>query len=358
MLHNNRSIITFYVPDLTRQEQYQIWQRNLSEFVPQLNRQLQAIVSQFKFSQRDIEFICYWAKTEIKQTNSEIGAVLWYLCIRQTRSRFPNSAERIESKVTWDNLVLPEAQEQKVRDIISYFHRQNTGYRKWDFANQKKRSLGIVALFDGTSGTGKTMTAEVIANELKLDLYRIKLYRIISEDDNVTETEKNLGEIFDAAERGGGVLLFDDAEVLFDNYIQVKDGFYRYNNFELRYILKRMAICKCLTIITTNLGEKLDRKFASRMRFVVNFPVPDAQTRTRIWQKIYPPTVPTEKLDYQKLGNLELSGGFIYNIALNAAFLASHAEESVMMKHILEATRLEYEKLRQVLTDTEIEGWV
>jgi SpoVK/Ycf46/Vps4 family AAA+-type ATPase len=231
-------------------------------------------------------------------------------------------------------------------------------YETWGFAAKSSRGLGISALFAGASGTGKTMAAEVLANELHLDLYRIDLSSVVSK--YIGETEKNLRRVFDAAESGGAILLFDEADALFGKRSEIKDSHDRYANIEVSYLLQRMEAYRGLAILTTNMKESLDTAFLRRIRFVVNFPFPDATQRAEIWRHIYPTTVPTEGIDVNKLAQLNVAGGNIRNIALNAAFLAAdeRGAQSVRMKHLLRAARSEYAKLDKPLTDGEIRDWV
>ena len=214
--------------------------------------------------------------------------------------------------------------------------------------------MGISALFYGASGTGKTMAAEVLANEFRLDLYRIDLSRIVSK--YIGETEKNLRRIFDAAETGSAILLFDEADALFGKRTEVKDSHDRHANIEVSYLLQRMEAYLGLAILTTNFQSALDSAFERRIRFTIEFPFPDAGRRSQIWQRIFPTQTPTQGLNYQKLGQLKVAGGNIRNIALNAAFLAAAADEPVKMEHILDATKREYLKKR-MLTNEEIKGW-
>jgi SpoVK/Ycf46/Vps4 family AAA+-type ATPase len=272
------------------------------------------------------------------------------------RPRLDDLAQRIESTATWEDLVLPEQQRQTLRDIRAHVQQRAKVYQNWGFAGKGGRGLGISALFSGASGTGKTMAAEVLAQELHLDVYRIDLSAVVSK--YIGETEKNLRRIFDAAETGGAILLFDEADALFGKRTEVKDSHDRHANVEVSYLLQRMEAYQGLAILTTNLKGSLDQAFLRRIRFVVSFPFPDATGRAEIWQRIFPSLTPTEGLDVKKLAKLNAAGGNIRNIGLNAAFLAADAGEPVMMKHILQATRREYVKMEKTLTDVEIRGWV
>ena len=243
-----------------------------------------------------------------------------------------------------------------MRDIATHLRQRFKVYQQWGFANKGDRGLGISALFYGSSGTGKTMAAEVLANEFRLDLFRIDLSRVVSK--YIGETEKNLRRIFDAAETGSAILLFDEADALFGKRTEVKDSHDRHANIEVSYLLQRMEAYQGLAILTTNFQSALDTAFERRFRFVVAFPLPEASSRTEIWQRIFPSQTPTQGLDYQKLGQLKVAGGNIRNIALNAAFLAADADEPVMMKHILQAAQGEYLKLKRLLSDDEVRGWI
>ena len=199
----------------------------------------------------------------------------------------------------------------------------------WGFAAKGARGLGISALFAGESGTGKTMAAEVLANELHLDLYRIDLAAVVSK--YIGETEKNLKRVFDAAEDSGAILLFDEADALFGKRSEVKDSHDRYANIEVSYLLQRMEAYRGLAILTTNLKNALDTAFLRRLRFVVQFPFPDARQRELIWRGIFPAATPLDGVDCAKLARLNVAGGNIRNIAMNAAFLAAEAGSPVAM---------------------------
>jgi SpoVK/Ycf46/Vps4 family AAA+-type ATPase len=213
----------------------------------------------------------------------------------------------------------------------------------------------VSALFAGASGTGKTLAAEVLAAQLRLDLYRIDLSQVVSK--YIGETEKNLRRVFDAAEGGGAVLLFDEADALFGKRSEVKDSHDRYANIEVSYLLQRMEAYRGLAILTTNMKEALDPAFLRRIRFVLHFPFPDAALRAEIWRRIFPPQAPTEGLEIPHLARLNVAGGNIRNIALGAAFLAAAEDRPVRMEHLLQAARSEYAKLEKPLTASEIGGW-
>ncbi|MFN6567011.1 ATP-binding protein [Dendronalium sp. ChiSLP03b] len=362
-------------------EQRAIWQDALGEATASLNGHVETLVSHFSLSTSTIYTVCAEARgrwgaggqrgreageqgeksctdaiNRVCIPNSSLSTLLWDTCRSQARSGLDELAQPIEVGATWDDLVLPEAQRQVLRDIAAHVRQRAKVYEQWGFGSKGGRGLGISALFAGASGTGKTMAAEVIAHELRLDLYRIDLSSVVSK--YIGETEKNLRRVFDAAEAGGAILLFDEADALFGKRSEVKDSHDRHANIEVGYLLQRMEAYRGLAILTTNLKGSLDQAFLRRIRFIVQFPFPDANQRTEIWQRIFPPQTPTQDLDASKLARLNVSGGNIRNIALNAAFLAADAGQPVEMKHILQAAKSEYAKLERPLTDAEVKGWI
>ncbi|MGB0563060.1 MAG: ATP-binding protein, partial [Spirulinaceae cyanobacterium] len=174
----------------------------------------------------------------------------------------------------------------------------------------------------------------------------------------IGETEKNLAQIFDAAQMGGVILLFDEADALFGKRTAVKDSHDRHANIEVSYLLQRMEAFRGLAILTTNLKDALDQAFVRRLRFIVNFPFPDRTARSEIWRRIFPAQTPTQGLDFERLGNLDVAGGTIRSIALNGAFMAADADEPVMMQHLLAVAKLEYQKMGRLLSRSEVAGWL
>jgi SpoVK/Ycf46/Vps4 family AAA+-type ATPase len=200
------------------------------------------------------------------------------------------------------------------------------------------------------------MAAGVLARQLGMELYRIDLSRVVSK--YIGETEKNLDALFAEARRAYAVLFFDEADALFGKRSEVKDSHDRYANIEVSYLLQRMEVYRGLAILTTNLRSALDTAFLRRIRFIVQFPFPDSAQRLEIWRRVFPHATPTERLDLAKLARLNVAGGNIRNIALNAAFLAADAGQPVGMAHLLQASRSEYAKLEKPLTEAEIGGWL
>jgi hypothetical protein len=360
----SRASVVLQVDRPRAAEQHALWEHALGPLAASLNGQLEAVASQFPLDVLDIERAGHAVRAGaalaaesadgVDQQN--LGPLLWEACRSETRRPLDSCAQRIETRARWDDIVLPEAQAWTLREISAHVRQRSRVYDSWGFAARGLRGLGITALFAGPSGTGKTLAAEIVARELSLDLYRIDLSRVVSK--YIGETEKNLRRVFDAAEEGGAVLLFDEADALFGKRSEVRDSHDRYANIEVSYLLQRMEAYRGLAILTTNMRAALDTAFLRRLRFVVTFPFPDASLRARIWARIFPPQTPTEGLDVVKLARLNLAGGNIRNIALNAAFLAADRNEPVRMRHLLQSTRSEYLKIEKSLSESEIGGWV
>ncbi|MCP3960731.1 MAG: ATP-binding protein [bacterium] len=331
-------------------EQHGLWTAALGTRAESLNGQLDRLVQQFTLSPPAIREIA-------GATPESAGADgLWRACRNHARGGLDDLAQRIEAVAGWDELVLPAAQLRVLRQVATHVRQRARVYEQWGFADHGSRGLGISALFAGTSGTGKTMAAEVLARELELDLYRIDLSATVSK--YIGETEKNLRRIFDAAEASGAILLFDEADALFGKRSEVKDSHDRYANLEISYLLQRIEAYRGLAILTTNLKRNLDEAFTRRLRFILQFPHPGPDERAEIWRRIFPPRTPVDGLDAAKLARLSITGGHIKSIALHAAVLAADEDSSVAMRHVLQASHAEYAKLGKALSDGEVRGWV
>ncbi|WP_457651879.1 ATP-binding protein [Rhodocaloribacter sp.] len=349
----HRAMVTFMIEKPKASEQRTVWVRSLGAAGASLNGRIDRLAAQFNLSTPSIRAACAHARAS--GAVAGVGEHLWDACRLQARPHLDDLARRIPLTASWDDLVLPERQLRTLHTIALHVRHRMRVYETWGFARKSARGLGISALFTGQSGTGKTMAAEVLARELRLDLYRIDLSSVVSK--YIGETEKNLRRVFDAAEEGGAILLFDEADALFGKRTEIKDSHDRYANIEVSYLLQRMEAYRGLAILTTNLKDALDDAFQRRIRFIVSFPFPDAALRTRIWQRIFPEETPTQGLDEARLARLTVTGGHIRNIAMNAAFFAAETDEPVRMTHVLRAARQEYAKLDKPLTDAETRGW-
>jgi SpoVK/Ycf46/Vps4 family AAA+-type ATPase len=342
---------TVEVKKPTAQEQCEAWTRFLEAAEPETDSQRTALIlaGQFNFSFSDIHEAVSLASTS--SASGELDNKIWQACRNLTRPRLDSLAERLDPKATWDDLVLPDEQLALMHQIAGQVRERHKVYEQWGFSQTMNRGFGISALFAGESGTGKTMAAEVIANDLQLNLYRIDLSAVVSK--YIGETEKNLRKVFDAAERGGAILLFDEADALFGKRSEVKDSHDRYANIEINYLLQRMEEFSGLAILATNMKSALDTAFIRRLRFIVKFPFPGLKERKQIWEKALPPQTPRRGLDFERLARLNISGGNIHSIALQAAFIAAQNGQTVTMPVLIAAVRSEMRKLEKPVSDAE-----
>ena len=263
-------------------------------------------------------------------------------------------AQKIEPRYVWSDLVLPDDALAQLRELCGRVNRRERVLATWGFGRKLSLGQGTNALFSGPSGTGKTMAAEVIANDLQLDLYRIELSGVVSK--YIGETEKNLDSIFAAASGANAILFFDEADALFGKRSEVRDAHDRYANIETAYLLQKMEQYDGVAILATNLRGNLDEAFTRRLAFTVHFPFPDEADRARIWSGIWPPEITlAADVDFTELARrFPLSGGNIKNIALAAAYLAAESGDAVTAIHLLHAIRREYQKMGKQFTMAEL----
>jgi hypothetical protein len=339
---------TFDVAKPTQAEQQAAWTAAVGRACPPSPPLL---AGQFNLGIPTIQEIAGTALTSPPDDDRDVGDAVWEGCLARTRPGLDVLAQRLVAKATWGDIVLPENEMTLLRQIADQVRQRTTVYEEWGFRDKMNRGFGITALFAGESGTGKTMAAEVIAHSLRLNLYRIDLSGVVSK--YVGETEKNLRRLFDAAEDGGAILFFDEADALFGKRSQVSDSHDRYANIEINYLLQRIEAYEGLAILATNRRSDLDEAFTRRLRFIVNFPVPERRDRERIWHKVFPADTPKTELDYDRLARFSMTGGNIHNAALNAAFLAAQAGTPVTMPLVLRAVRTEFLKIDRLIKEAD-----
>ncbi len=272
---------------------------------------------------------------------------------RYMETRLGSVATRMTRLAGWSSVVLPADLVDSLLELISRIRHRRTVYEEWGFDRKMTTSRGLTVLFQGPPGTGKSMVAGVIAGELGLDLYRVDLSRIMSKW--IGETERNLASVFDAAEDGQAVILFDEADSLFSKRTEVRTSVDRYANLEVNYLLQRLDSFEGIAILTTNFGGSIDKAFQRRMSQRLTFPFPDEEMREQLWRVHLPPELPTAG-EFDLIGlakRYRLSGGYIRNAALRAAFLAAEEKTPLTQDHLERAVRLEYRELGK-LADTGI----
>jgi MoxR-like ATPase len=322
----------------------------------------QAVAGKFRFTigqtRRALEAAQHVARWQ-SGSAARIGLdALHQACYLQVQHNLEKKAVRITPRQTFDKLVLPQEQKDLLRNACAQMKYRSRVYGDWGFGRKLSYGKGLSMLFAGPPGTGKTMSAEVIASELQLEIYKIDLSQIISK--YIGETEKNLHEIFAEAQLSSSILFFDEADALFGKRSEVKDSHDKHANVETAYLLQKMEEYEGITILATNFQQNIDEAFMRRLNYVVRFPFPDAQYRELIWRSTFPQETPLgDDVDFPYLAEkFQLAGGSIKNIVMSAAFLAVEADESVRMRHLLRAVKHELDKTGKLLLKNELEDYL
>lgn len=247
-------------------------------------------------------------------------------------------------QMTMEQLILPADKKDILLKICNFVWQEERVYEQWNMESRYAYGKGAAALFTGPPGTGKTMAAYCIANQLDMLLYKVDLSQV--SDKYIGETEKHLKQIFEYAQKYNVVLFFDEADSIFSKRTEIKDSKDKHANTEVSFILQKIEEYDGVVLLATNHRSNIDEAFMRRMKYVIEFTPPDVQTRKDIWKSSFSEEIPLEDIDYDYLAeHIELSGGYIKNIVLNAAFMAAGCQETLGMKHILSAVCNEYQKL-------------
>ncbi|MFO8101362.1 MAG: ATP-binding protein [Dehalococcoidia bacterium] len=274
-------------------------------------------------------------------------------CRSMSNHRLSILARKVEPRYEWNDIVLPDDQRRQLREIADFVKYKHIVYTDWHFEEKIAVNSGLNVIFAGPSGTGKTMAAEIISNELGLDLYTIDLSTIVSK--YIGETEKNLDRVFTEAKYSNAILFFDEADALFGKRSEVRDSHDRYANIEVAYLLQKMEEYDGIVILATNLKRNIDEAFARRMNYSVEFPQPETPDRLLIWQRIFPleaPLADDVNLDFMAR-QFKITGGNIKNIALAGAFLAASDGRRIGMEHLIRATKREYQKVGKLWNESD-----
>ena len=285
------------------------------------------------------------------------GAPLTEHARHQCVSDVEDLADRVALVREWADLVLPPPTLRRLKEFAGAIRNRDRVFRDWSFMRPAGGTPSLRALFSGMSGTGKTMSAAVIARDLGVELYRIDLSAVVSK--YIGETEKNLERIFRSAEGSNAILFFDEADALFGKRSEVKDAHDRYANIEIAFLLQRMETYDGVMILATNLARNLDEAFSRRIQFAIEFPLPDEEQREELWKLLLPAEAPKRDVDYSFLARqFQLTGGEIRNIALDAAFLAAHEEDEIAMDHLVRAVARQRRKQGKLPTPSEFKQYL
>jgi AAA+ superfamily predicted ATPase len=316
----------------------------------------EAIANRYPLQVDGLEHAMRLAARRPKNFNTDDpgGARFTEACRELVSEGISHLAERIDPLFSLDDVVLPPDRKEQLCEIVDHVRLASRVLDGWKFRDLLPYGRGVTALFFGPSGTGKTMAAMGVARQLGTQVLRIDLSKVVSK--YIGETEKNLDRVFEDAQRSGSALVFDEAEGLLGKRSEVKDAHDRYANIEVAYLLQRLEAYDGLAILTTNMRQNIDAAFLRRLRFIVDFPRPDADAREKIWRQCLPDESHTlDDADYRQLARkVELTGGNIRQITLRAAFIAAAENVSINIQHIARAMRAEYAKLGMPPVDLDI----
>jgi SpoVK/Ycf46/Vps4 family AAA+-type ATPase len=330
-----------------------LWERHVAGENLAADVNPERLAAPFSFSGGQIRDAVQTARNlSLKKDGGPIAitaADLHIACRLQSNRKLAELARQIKPTSNWVDIVLPEDRLEQLKDIVNHARYRTLVLDSWGFGRKLSYGKGLSVLFSGPSGTGKTMAAEIMAEDLGLYLYKIDLARVVSK--YIGETEKNLSRIFEEAETSNAILFFDEADAIFGKRSEVHDAHDRYANIETSYLLQKMEEYEGITILATNFKRNMDDAFVRRIQYAVDFPFPEKHDRHEIWKKIWPHELPLAKdIDFDFLaGRFEMSGGNIKNICLNAAFLAAADGKTVTMNHLMKATRNEYRKMGKLM---------
>jgi SpoVK/Ycf46/Vps4 family AAA+-type ATPase len=342
---------------LNNLERANIWQKLSPGYNIGENVVLTEVANKFEFSVGQIEKALEFAKKIATLEKREIITEddLIKGCYNQVTHNLEDKAARIKSFYTMDDLILDKAEKEIIRTACDQMFHRHTVYNRWGFDKKATYGIGLSILFTGPPGTGKTMAAEIISNELKLELYKIDLSAVVSK--YIGETEKNISSLFNEAKKSSAILFFDEADALFAKRTEVKDSHDKSSNMEAAFLLQKIEEYTGLVILATNFYQNFDDAFKRRIKLVVNFTLPNKEYRKTMWQTIFPDDAPRDNLDYDFLARFELSGSNIKNIAINAAFISAANHRSIDMESVVKSLYYEIRKSGKILLKEELEEY-
>ena len=338
--------VSFTIPAMSEAERIDAWRASLTRAGVGCE-DVETLAQKFRIGPGTIE--------QIVQESAQGHGDLETLARQHLAARLSHVATHITRLAKWEQVALPDDLRDSLKELVGRVRHRRTVYDTWGFDAKMTTSRGLSALFYGPPGTGKSMIAGLVARELGLDLYRVDLARITSKW--IGETEKNLAEVFDAAEAGQAVILFDEADSLFAKRTEVRSSTDRYANLEVNYLLQRLDTFEGICILTTNLDGAIDPAFKRRMSLRLQFPFPDEETRVQLWAAHVPSEAPVAgDLDFADLARrFPLSGGYIRNSALRAAFLAAQEARPLSQEHLVRAVQLEYREIGKLAPSGRLE---
>jgi ATP-dependent 26S proteasome regulatory subunit len=346
------SLIELDVPPPTFRERLELWGRALPPPLTTVE-DLEIVASRYAFTGSTIVHAAHRSAQMARLRDPDSPRVTLDDLGDAARLTFSHRlgamAQRIPTGFKWEDLVLPQETLDSVREVVRFARYRPFLLEDWGFAAKLPYGRGVSAILAGPPGTGKTMVAQLLAKELGYDLYRIDLSQVVNK--YIGETEKNLAKIFDEAETSHAVLFFDEADSLFAKRTDVKSSNDRYANLEVNYLLQRMETFDGVTLLATNLEQGLDDAFKRRVRFSIQFELPEEDERRRLWRSMFPSQVPlAPDIDWSMMARqFVMAGGYIKKAALRAALIAAESQRAITTADLLEAARLEYREMGRII---------
>ena len=348
--------IEFTMPNHSARKQ--LWQRQCRDTLPIADDvDFDDLANKFRLTAGQIAEALSSARSAAMWRDPENGLItsndLYLVCRQKSRQRLNTLTNQAVTQYNWDDIILPKDQKEQLIEICNQVKYRHVVYNDWGFGKKLVRGEGLNVLFAGPSGTGKTMAAEIMGNELGIDVYKIDLSNIVSK--YIGETEKNLDRIFREGTTANAIIFFDEADSLFGKRSEVRDSHDRYANIEISYLLQKMEDYDGVIILATNLRKNMDEAFTRRMHFAVEFPMPEEPDRYRIWASMFPEKAPLgQDLDLSFLARqFSITGGNIRNIVVASAFLAAQDGGLITMENVIRAMKREYQKMGKLCTEND-----
>lgn len=334
------------IPPVTQQERLELFRSALREAGLSGDFTPEELAAKFSFTPRQVRMACEQAigLSRLMGGGVVTGSMIHQCCYRQVVHKLGDLASRVPAAYTWEDVVMPEETKRLLRHACGHIRYQHKVYCQWGFDRKVSYGRGLSLLFAGAPGTGKTMCAQVIANQLNMELYKINISQVVSK--YIGETEKNLRAVFTEAKNSGCILFFDECDALFGKRSEVKDSHDRNANVEVAYLLQQIEEYDGVCILATNLIGNIDAAFMRRITYVIRFPFPEPPVREEIYRRMLPAQAPVAgDIDWAFLAEkFQLSGGHIKNIVLSAAFMAAGEDAPICMRHLLRAAVNELKK--------------
>ena len=338
--------LDFEIPETDESKRLALWEYYMEGKSFDSELSAQELAAKFRFTAGQIRAAADRAASLASLSGSEVisAELLHSSCYDQVVVGLDALATPIKPAYDWDDLVLPQSEIKQLKEACMHIRYRHTVYNEWGFGKKAAYGRGLSLLFSGPPGTGKTMAAQVLTNQLHMQLYKVQLSQIVSK--YIGETEKNLRKVFTEAKNANCVLFFDETDALFGKRSEVKDSHDRHANIETAYLLQQMEEYDGVVLMATNLLQNIDEAFMRRISFVISFPFPDVPTRTLLWKKMLETNAPiSENVDFGFLAeNFKIAGGNIKNCVVHAAFLAAAEGAAIGMKHLLNAVVKEQRK--------------